>query len=53
MDRVVAQSGVAAVYARFDNGPEFAARAVADSCRFNDIASVFNDPGSPWQNAWI
>lgn len=38
---------------RFDNGPEFIARAVADWCRFNDVDSVFIDPGSPWQNAWI
>ena len=27
--------------------------ALADWCRFNDTASVFIDPGSPWQNAWI
>jgi putative transposase len=38
---------------RFDNGPEFIAAAVADWCRFNDVATVFIDPGSPWQNAWI
>ena len=35
------------------NGPEFIAHAVADWCRFNDVATVFIDPGSPWQNAWI
>jgi len=22
-------------------------------CRFNSVDSVFIDPGSPWQNAWI
>jgi putative transposase len=44
---------VAPVYVRFDNGPEFVALAVADWCRFSDTASVFIDPGSPWQNAWI
>ena len=38
---------------RFDNGPEFIAHAVADWCRFNGVGSVFIDPGSPWQNAWI
>jgi len=38
---------------RFDNGPEFIAHAVADWCRFNGVATVFIDPGSPWQNAWI
>ena len=43
----------APVYVRFDNGPEFVAHAVADWCRFNDTGSLFIDPGSPWQNAWI
>ena len=38
---------------RFDNGPEFIAHAVADWCRFNGVGSIFIDPGSPWQNAWI
>ena len=40
-------------YVRFDNGPEFIAHAVADWCRFNGVDTVFIDPGSPWQNAWI
>ena len=40
-------------YVRFDNGPEFIAAAVADWCRFNGVNTVFIDPGSPWQNAWI
>jgi putative transposase len=26
---------------------------VSDWCRFNSAASLFIDPGSPWQNAWI
>ena len=38
---------------RFDNGPEFVAHAVHDWCRFNGTGSLFIDPGSPWQNAWI
>ena len=40
-------------FLRFDNGPEFVAHAVNDWCRFNNTSSVFIDPGSPWQNAWI
>ncbi len=40
-------------YVRFDNGPEFVAHAVSDWCRFNGAGSLFIDPGSPWQNAWI
>ena len=52
LDRLSAVRG-APGFVRFDNGPEFIARAVADWCRFNDVAIVFIDPGSPWQNAWI
>ncbi|WP_268962987.1 IS3 family transposase [Rhabdothermincola sediminis] len=58
-DRVVATlRATAAVrgfpaYLRFDNGPEFIAQAVADWCRFNGVNTIFIDPGSPWQNAWI
>ncbi len=52
LDRIAATRGAPA-FVRFDNGPEFIARAVADWCRFNDVATIFIDPGSPWQNAWI
>jgi putative transposase len=52
LDKIAGERG-APVFVRFDNGPEFIARAVADWCRFNDVDTVFIDPGSPWQNAWI
>lgn len=52
LDQITAVRG-APVYVRFDNGPEFVAQAVADWCRFNNVGSIFIDPGSPWQNAWI
>jgi putative transposase len=52
LERIAAERG-APIYVRFDNGPEFIANAVADWCRFNGTGSVFIDPGSPWQNAWI
>ncbi len=52
LDRIAAERG-APVYVRFDNGPEFIARAVADWCRFKGTCTMFIDPGSPWQNAWI
>jgi putative transposase len=52
LDRLALTRGAPA-YVRFDNGPEFIAAAVADWCRFNGVGSVFIDPGSPWQNAWI
>lgn len=53
LDRLAAKRGRAPAFVRFDNGPEFVAHAVAGWCRFNNCASVFIDPGSPWQNAWI
>jgi putative transposase len=53
LDRITVERGGAPVYLRMDNGPELVAHALADWCRFNDTASVFIDPGSPWQNAWI
>ena len=52
LDHLALQRG-APTYVRFDNGPEFVAQAVNDWCRFNSAASLFIDPGSPWQNAWI
>ena len=52
LDRLALQRG-APTYVRFDNGPEFVAQAVNDWCRFNGAGSLFIDPGSPWQNAWI
>ena len=52
LEKAAADRG-APVYLRFDNGPEFVAYAVADWCRFNGTGTVFIDPGSPWQNAWI
>ena len=52
LDQLADQHG-APLYVRFDNGPEFVAHAVNDWCRFNGTGSLFIDPGSPWQNAWI
>jgi putative transposase len=52
LDRITLERGAPA-FLRFDHGPEFIAYAVADWCRFNGVGTVFIDPGSPWQNAWI
>ena len=52
LDRLALERGAPA-FVRFDHGPEFIAHAVADWCRFNEVGSIFIDPGSPWQNAWI
>ena len=53
LDALVIERGRAPAFVRFDNGPEFVAHAIDDWCRFNGVDSVFIDPGSPWQNAWI
>ena len=52
LERLRSERGAPA-FLRFDHGPEFIAYAVADWCRFNGTDTVFIDPGSPWQNAWI
>ncbi len=52
LDRLAARHGTP-TYLRFDNGGEFVAHAVADWARFNTVDSIYIDPGSPWQNAWI
>jgi putative transposase len=52
LDHLLLERGAPA-FVRFDNGPEFIAYAVADWCRFNGVSTIFIDPGSPWQNAWI
>jgi len=52
LDKIAGERGYPK-YLRFDNGPEFVAYAVADWCRFNAAETVFIDPGSPWQNAWV
>jgi len=51
--RLAAERGQPPAFVRFDNGPEFVSHAVADWCNETGVNSVFIDPGSPWQNAWI
>jgi putative transposase len=53
LDRLAIERGRAPGFVRFDHGPEFVAYAVADWCALNGTETVFIDPGSPWQNAWI
>lgn len=51
--RLAIERGRPPAFVRFDNGPEFVSIAVADWCHDEGVGSVFIDPGSPWQNAWI
>lgn len=53
LDKLSIQRGGPPGFVRFDNGPEFVAHVVADWCQANSTGTVFIDPGSPWQNAWI
>ncbi len=36
-----------------DNGPELVAWAIKDWCRLSGTGTLYIDPGSPWQNAYI
>ena len=38
---------------RCDNGPEFVAGAIRDSCHFSGTGAAFIEPGSPCQNAYV
>ena len=52
LKRLVAQRG-APEYLRMDNGPELIAWALRDWCRLSELATVYIEPGSPWENPWI
>jgi transposase InsO family protein len=49
--RLVAERG-APEYMRSDNGPEFIAREVRDWLASAQIATLYIEPGSPWENAY-
>lgn len=51
LQRLVAERG-APEYLRSDNGPEFIARAVREWLASERIATLYIEPGSPWQNAY-
>ena len=51
--RLAIERGRPPAFLRFDNGPEFVSNAVADWCTDAKAGTIFIDPGSPWQNAWI
>jgi putative transposase len=53
LDRLAVERGRPPALLRFDNGPEFVSIVVAEWCAAKGTQSVFIDPGSPWQNAWI
>ena len=40
-------------YIRSDNGPEFVAEAVQKWLKANNCKTIYIEPGSPWENAYI
>ena len=40
-------------YIRSDNGPEFIARAVKEWLAASGVKTLYIEPGSPWQNAYV
>ena len=53
LEAIVARRGVSPKYLRMDNGTELTANALRDWCRFSESASVYIEPGSPWDNPFI
>ena len=41
------------VYIRSDNGPEFIARAVKEWLAAAGVQTLYIEPGSPWENAYV
>ena len=40
-------------YMRSDNGPEFIAKAVRDWLASSGVGTLYIEPGSPWENAFV
>ncbi len=51
LDRLFKEHG-APRYLRSDNGPEFVAHAVKDWLTKSSVATLYIEPGAPWQNAY-
>ena len=52
LDEAVSARGSAPEFIRSDNGPEFIALAVQDWIARRGFATLYIEPGSPWQNAY-
>jgi transposase InsO family protein len=52
IDTLVAQRG-APGHLRMDNGPELIAWALRDWCRLAGTATIYIEPGSPWENPYV
>ncbi len=52
IDAVVAERG-APKHLRMDNGPELVAWALRDWCRLAHTATIYIEPGSPWETPFV
>jgi len=52
IERLVAERGAPACL-RMDNGPELTAWALRDWCRLSGTRTLYIEPGSPWENAYV
>jgi len=52
LESLMAERGVPG-FIRSDNGPEFIARAVREHLEDLGVGTLFIEPGSPWENAYI
>lgn len=52
LESLMAERGVPG-FIRSDNGPEFIARAVRERLEELGVGTLFIEPGSPWENAYI
>lgn len=53
LEALIATRGRAPRFLRVDNGPELTSHALRDWCRFSHAATVFIEPGCPWQNPFV
>ena len=52
-DRIVSGRGTPPGYIRCDYGPELAANALRDWCRFSGTGGSYIEPGTPWENPYV
>ena len=53
LDAAVLERGCAPDFIRSDNGPEFIARVVQEWIEQRGFKTLYIEPGSPWENAYI
>jgi putative transposase len=53
LDRLVSRRGRTPQFVRCDNGPYLLANALREWCRCSSAGSVYIEPGSPWQTAYV